>query len=514
MLKNAAIQPDEQKIFNSITQKSTEYIKYLTTDENALLHTFLNAYLARHDPHSSFFNSEEKAEFVADLSREELSFGFEIDVEEDDKFKISDLTPGGAAWNSKQIEIGDIIDQVELENGKKFIAGIDSNTDFWKAVLNSENKTVTFYITKSNNTKEIVKLTKAKAEVSENVITGYIFNVKKQKLGYVMLPSFYSENGGLGRNGCASDLAREILQLKKDSIEGLILDLRSNGGGFIHEALAIVGLFINEGVLAIKHEKGDKPRYLKDPNRGTVYDGKLMVLVNNNSASASELVASTLKHYNRAIIVGNSSYGKATMQSIVPLDSIKETQNKNTSYIKVTLGKLYGVNKKTIQGDGVQPDIILPNLMENISTKESDNTYYIKADSVNKNIEFVSHPPIDIAKLAKQSKARIDATKWQQTINTLADSLDYFICSNKIISLTEKSIFNWETSKDNFTKKLDTAKLFQYEPYTPKNTSLFNKFLVEHEMYRKPNSTKIEELKKDTRLYESLNILSDYINLH
>ncbi|MDB5272937.1 MAG: hypothetical protein JWO58_1304 [Chitinophagaceae bacterium] len=513
VLKEAGVTLEPQKVWNSIVQKRSDYLAGLINKENELLNLFLKALTLRHDPHSAFFDANEKQEWLTHLSKEEYSFGFEMVETDNDLYKISEMIPGGAAWNSRQMEVGDIIDRIELESGKKYVVGIDSDEELYSAFQGMTNKTLTFYLTTTDGTKKKVRLTKAKTEVFDNVINGYVFRKDNQRLGYIELPSFYSAEPGYTGNGSASDLAREISQLKKDSIDGLIIDLRGNGGGYMHEALGIAGLFIDEGILALKQEKGDKPRYLKDPNRGTLYDGKLIILVNNYSASASELLAGTLQQYHRAIIVGNTTFGKATMQGMYPVDSIAETKNTNTYYANVTVGKFYMINKKTHQAIGIIPDIHLPSFYDFMDIEhESEMLYYLTPDSVSKALELPMNPAIELKQLKINSEKRIQAGQWEFKFKTMADSISFYICHVHAMELNTKSLFAWEDAKFKFFKNQEQANPVAFTPYPISNTSVYNKLLKDHELYTKSNAFKIADLKRDVRLFETLNILSDYIS--
>ncbi len=513
LLKEAAVTLEPQKVLNAIIQKRTSYLNGFILNEKGLLNAYLKGVASRNDPHSVFLDANEKQQWITHLSKEELSFGFEIEVTENELYKVKEMIPGGAAWNSKQIEVGDFIDQIELANGKKYLVGIDSDHDFNEVFLAKENKTLTFYLSKADGTKVKTKLTKGKVEVFDNVINGYIFTKGREKMGYIDLPSFYSAQPPYNGNGCASDIAREILQLKKDSIDGLIIDLRGNGGGYMHEALAVAGLFIDEGVLALKQEKGDKPRYLKDPNRGTAYDGKLIILVNSYSASASELLAGTLQQYNRAIIVGSKTYGKATMQVFLPIDSVAERKNLNNYYMNMTMGKFYMVNKKSHQAIGIEPDISLPSTHDYMKVEsERGSLYYLKPDSVVKTLELNIPPKIDLARIKQLSEKRVKSKNWVNKFKVIGDTMNYYYCNPNSMALNQSTIFAWEEARDKYLKGQEQNKLTEFIPYPVTNTSLYNRLLKEHEMYTKPNEFKKSELNKDIRLYETLNILSDYIH--
>jgi len=511
VLKEAEITLESKRILEVIIKKRTAYYNNFLSNESALLKLYLNAISMRYDPHSLFLDANEHQQWNTALAKEELSFGFDFEVTDNDLYKVTQIIPGSAAWNSKQMDVGDRIDQIELLNGKKYLVGIDTDEEIYEAFIAKQNSILTFYVTKLDGTKVMIKLTKSKIEVLDNVINGYIIKKDKQRFGYIDLPSFYSEETQYGGNGCASDMAREILQLKKDTIDGLILDLRGNGGGYMHEALTIAGLFIDEGVLALQQIKGDKPRYLKDPNRGVLYDGKLIVLAGNFSASASELLAGVLQQYNRAIIVGNTTFGKATMQVTVPLDSLEETQGTNNYYLNITIGKFYMINKQTNQAVGIRPDIALPSIYDYMDVeREAKTPYYIKPDSVQKLVNVVLYPKIDLNAIKKKSEARLIAGNWVARFKSVADTINRYTCSTSSLVLNQKNIFKLEEAKNIFFVNRSKTSVVDFIPYAIVNTSIYNQLLKDHERYYKPNQYKIDELKKDVRLFETINILSDY----
>jgi carboxyl-terminal processing protease len=194
-------------------------------------------------------------------------------------------------------------------------------------------------------------------------------------------------------------VAKEILELKKEHISGLILDLRYNGGGSLEEAIELAGLFIDAGPLAQARDRDAKPYVLRDVNRGTVFDGPLILLVNGYSASASEVIAGSLQDYNRALIVGTPTYGKASAQVILPLDtninlgeaaSLKPTG----SFLKLTVSRLYRVTGASVQATGVQPDILLPVPPGAEFRREADAPFALSPTTVDANKYYRPYPPI------------------------------------------------------------------------------------------------------------------------
>ena len=203
------------------------------------------------------------------------------------------------------------------------------------------------------------------------------------------------------------------MKLKKENIQGLILDLRYNGGGSMEEALDMAGIFIDEGPLSLIKDRTGKVVSLKDANRGTIYDGPLLVLVNGQSASASELLSAVLQDYNRAIIAGGNTYGKGSGQIILPVDTSRSTigirtENKNPEYgfVKVTVNKFYRVSGGTTQHQGVKPDIQMPDVFDELDYRESAAFHSLPADEVKRNAYYKPLALLPIDKLKIKSEAR------------------------------------------------------------------------------------------------------------
>ncbi|MDF2454281.1 MAG: hypothetical protein K0R51_274 [Cytophagaceae bacterium] len=200
------------------------------------------------------------------------------------------------------------------------------------------------------------------------------------------------------------------------------------------------------------------------------------------------------------------------MQVFLPIDTAAERRNTNNYYVNVTMGKFYMVNKKTHQAYGIQPDIYLPSMHDYMRVEsESTSLYYLKPDSIVKTVELTIPSKLDLGKIKQQSEARVKSGDWAMKFKTLADSLNYYQCNPKPVVLNQLSIFAWEDAKDKFLKAQELKNPVVFTAYPISNTSLYNRFLKEHEMYTKPNEFKKAELRKDIRLYEALNILSDYI---
>lgn len=375
--------------------------KYLTAISNSF------------DPHTEFHSIQQRMHRRDELSKTSGMFGFVVDQNFLGEIEIKEIIPGSPAWNSNQINEGDIILSMRKSDGALMELRCNSLYEVEEFLSGIDHKQAVFKIRKKTGSIVDIPLKKALVDVKENIIRSYVLEGKR-KIGYIYLPSFYTEfyYGSYFSQGCASDLSKELLKLKKDSINGLILDLRGNGGGLIAEALRIAGLFIDYGALSITHERGRKPVVHKDDARGTVYDGPMVVLVNSASASASELLAATLQDHNRAIIAGAITYGKGVMQTVLPcdagkFDSLSMYKGNPPAFLSVTTGAIYGVKGWSSQCRGVIPEIALPDILQKTLFGESTEKTALRLDTIKKKIYYFPSDPLPIEKLKNSSSERI-----------------------------------------------------------------------------------------------------------
>ena len=359
-----------------------------------------------YDPHTNYFSPDEKAEFESAIGNKPLSYGLTLTEDDDGHAQVGHLLPGGPAFQSGGISEGDRIVAVHWE-GKEPIDVSDATSGELYNILSTEGADlVTLGVRKADGTTRDVTLQKARvtgtAEESDEKVKGYLLKGAKT-IGYISLPAFYEDwENNKGVNGCANDVAKEIIKLRKENIGGLILDLRYNGGGSMDEAVQLSGLFIDAGPVGQVVSRDPKVYTLKDVNRGTVWSGPLLVLVNGFSASASEMVAGTLQDYHRALIVGSPTYGKATAQVVLPLDTSIDLENINpqaqaSAYLKVTISKLYRVNGTTAQKTGVKPDVVLPDPPEAQTQREADETFALEPTPIAANKYYLPLPVLPVA---------------------------------------------------------------------------------------------------------------------
>jgi carboxyl-terminal processing protease len=376
------------------------------------------------DPHTSYLPKTEKENFESSIGSKSMRFGFSLE-KEGENVSIHDLKPGSAAYKSGQISKGDKIISLQWE-GKEPSDVSEASLEEVSAIFAESNYAkMILTIKKADGALRKVELQKESMETDddENKVKSFLLKSTESTIGYLSLPAFYTDWDDIQHNvkGCANDVAKAILRLKKDNINGLILDLRYNGGGSVQEAIELSGIFIDAGPVGQTVPSGGKMYTLKDVNRGTIYDGSLIVLVNGASASASEMVAGTLQDYHRAIIMGTPTYGKATSQVIMPLDSLTKPDASHQgsmaeTFLKLTIEKLYRVTGVSAQRDGVLPDIQLPDLTELVMPREANEPTALYAQRIEANRFYTPYAADNISANIYRGRAMVDTSNWYKQV--------------------------------------------------------------------------------------------------
>ena len=298
------------KIFETNLCKVNNILNNKKGIEVILQNDFFNAFCTYFDPHSNYFSVDAKSSFLSALSTDNLSLGLHIGINEKEEIIIEEIIPGGPAAKTEKIEKNDIIVKVSNNNGEEYYVSCASLETIAEMIYSDSNKELQLTIRKKNGTLLDVDLKKQVMKSTENSVYSFIAE-KETKVGYINIPNFYSDFEGDSNFGCADDVAREIAKLERENIQGLIIDLQDNGGGSMMEAIKLAGLFIDKGPVSILVDGTNRRTILNDPHRGSIYDGPIVVLINGNSASASEFFSAALQDYKRAFVMGSTSLGKA-----------------------------------------------------------------------------------------------------------------------------------------------------------------------------------------------------------
>ncbi len=457
-----------------------------------------------YDPHTTYMSLTDRENFESELGKKKMAFGFNFDEDEDGNATIKKIAPGSAAFKSGMINKGDKIISIQWEGSKAIDVSNASVGEISEILASDNHAKATLTFLKADGTKRQVELNKEQQidDTDDNKVKSYLLKGEKT-IGYISLPSFYEDwEDKNSINGCSNDVAKEILKLKKENIDGLVLDVRYNGGGSVSEAVDLAGIFIDAGPIAQIKLREPKPITLKDGNRGTIYDGPLTLLVNGFSASASELLAGTLQDYHRALIIGSSTYGKATGQMVLPFDttiSLKEKIDniQKSSFIKLTDLQVYRVTGATAQFKGVVPDIILPDATDAYDTKERNEPFAIPSNNIEANKYYLPNKPLPVDLLHEKALLYKKEDPYFTTISTFIDKRKNKVkqedVSLKIEDLLKKNLSEVDDDDENettFTESTKEKKFFSINL----------------------NSYEAERVKSDSNLKNETDELKDYLS--
>ena len=364
--------------FNRLSKTKRE--DYVSDYLNTITHIF--------DPHSGYFGAYDKEQFDMQMSGSLEGIGARLQTD-GELTKVTSIVPGGPAWKGKELEAGDYILKVTqgIEDEGIDITGMRID-EVVKKIRGKKGTEVILMVKKVDGSVIDISIIRDVVILEESFARSLILEDESnsQKIGYIKLPRFYADFNHTNGSSCSKDVADEIDKLKAKKIDGIILDLRNNGGGSLKDVVKMTGLFIEEGPIVQVKSRMQKPIVLSDKDNTVQYDGPLVILVNNFSASASEILAAALQDYERAVIIGsNSTFGKGTVQRFLNLDRAFRGHNeiKPLGEVKVTIQKFFRVNGGSTQLKGVVPDIILPNNWHYIKTGEKENEFAMEWTEIN-----------------------------------------------------------------------------------------------------------------------------------
>jgi carboxyl-terminal processing protease len=414
-------QEDLQKTAREKIQKiyDTFFTQIRQEKERDRFNRYFDAVTRAFDPHTDYMPPTSKEDF--DISMRGSLEGIGATLQEEDGYiKVVKIIPGGPAFRQKQLQPADIILKVAQGIGEPVdITGMDIK-DAVNLIRGKKGTEVRLTVRNPDGKRLVISIVRDVVELEDTFVKGAVLKqAAGMRLGYIRIPSFYrdfekAKNGDRGRNA-TDDVKAELRKLKTMNIDGLILDLRNDGGGALTDAVQIAGLFINTGPVVQIKDSSDRVSVLSDNDRGTSYGGPMVVLVNEFSASASEILAGALQDYGRALIVGGEhTHGKGTVQSVIDLDQTIPFSDmdkyKTLGALKLTIQKFYRITGESTQYRGVLPDIVLPDRLEGLKTGEKYLDYALPWDTV-KPTNFTKWPGlhVDLAELRVRSEKRVAA---------------------------------------------------------------------------------------------------------
>lgn len=515
LLDSAAVKNDDffnihekdlrQKVVGVETRRISRILQNPEGFESYVADAYFNSITAFYDPHSLYFSPTGFLNYKAGVSTKKYSFGIRLQEDADGNVLLEQLVPGGPAWKSGELHAGDMLLAMAWEGQPPFdLTGI--GLDEFVDLLDRANPfKMTLTVKSSNGLIKTVSLLKDKVESEENIIKGFVLK-GSHKVGYISLPGFYTRWDSDESSSCAVDVAKEIIKLKGESIDGLILDIRSNHGGSLSEALDLLGIFIDQGPLAIVQVKGSKARVIIDQNRGSIYDGPLVLMINGQSASASEVLAGTLQDYHRGVIIGGSSYGKATGQVACSLDTVgSKGPNKGFGFATITDLRLYRVTGKSNQAVGITPDIALPDIYDIPGFREGSMARFFTNDSIVKKVYMKELQPLPLQTLLNKSLQR---RKGNMAFSQLE------LIRSEIVDELNKEHESLELKPGTFTDQANaTSQAGLNVPYTVTSPT-FDKVRMETDTYFKEFTQYwTKYLITDPYVEEAFHVATDLIQL-
>jgi len=441
-----------------VLKSNDDYFKRIREfDRNDRLAVYFNSITGIYDPHTEFFPPKDKANFDISMSGQLEGIGAQLQ-EKDGYIKVSSIVPGSASWKQGQLKPGDLILKVAQGSGEPVDLTDMRMDDVLPLIRGKKGTEVRLTVRKPDGSTTIIPLIRDIVVIEESYAQSVILKGKKN-IGYIKLPSFYADFNGNGGRSCSKDIKKELEKLKAEHVDGVILDLRYNGGGSLPDVVDMAGLFIDKGPIVQVKQKTGVPQVLEDKDPSTVYDGPLVVMVNSNSASASEIMAAAIQDYKRGVIVGTSpsSFGKGTVQRFYNLDDYLPAQYntiKPLGEVKITTQKFYRINGGATQLKGVIPDIVLPDPYYLLDQGEKEQDYPMAWDEIAPAKYTAWKPAYSVDKLKSNSESRVKSSAGFGILNDAAKRLKKQK-DNTIVSLNfDKYVAEQKKNKEE-AKKMD-----------------------------------------------------------
>ncbi len=370
---------------------------------------FLNTMVEEFDPHTNYFAPPDRDRFDQQMSGKLEGIGARLQ-KKNDFIKVVEVISGGPVWRGEYLDVGDILLKVKQEDEEAPVSIVGMRIDdAVKLIKGPKGTKVTLTVKRVDGTIEDVTITRDVVELEETYAKSTLIQKGDKTYGLIYLPQFYFDMNDYKQRNAASDVKNEINRLKKQGIDGLIIDVRNNGGGSLRTAVDLSGLFIKNGPIVQVASADDKKEVLKDTDNDIVWDGPLVVLVNELSASASEIFAAAMQDYKRAVVIGSKqTYGKGTVQNIVDLNRwLRKNDMGDMGALKLTTQKFYRVNGGATQLEGVKSDVVIPDKYSYIDIGERDYENPLPYDKITPADYEIWQGYTDLEKAIQQSKNRI-----------------------------------------------------------------------------------------------------------
>jgi carboxyl-terminal processing protease len=471
--------------------------------------SYLNVITNLYDPHTDFFPPKEQKEFYEKMSGQFEGIGASL-LRKNGYITITGIIPGSASWRQGELKENDMIMKV----GQGSVEPVDVSDyeveDAIPLIKGKKGTEVRLTVKRANGDVKVIPIIRDVVEIEGTFARSSVIDFNKKKLGYIYLPDFYTDFSKSGARHCATDVAKEVEKLKKEGIEGLVFDLRGNGGGSLQECVQMAGLFIEKGPVCQVKRRNGKIEVNADTDPSKIYDGPMTIIVNGGSASASEIFAAALQDYKRAVIIGSeSTFGKGTVQQFLNLDNFvlpAFDTVKPLGSVKVTMQKFYRINGGSTQLKGVIPDIILPDVYDEIDRGERELDFPLAWDEIPV-ASYKAFDNIKYDKLLAKSNSRVNKSSNFSLIKQEA---------NELKTRRDETEVSLNFVKYRAKEKSEKERLKKYDVFKNDLKGINATILESDKQAMAIDTAKLNRfvkwsngLKKDNWVYEACNVVSD-----
>ncbi len=461
---DAELEKEAREKVGKLMDRTFERFRFKFSDEDKF-NVYVNAITTTMDPHTEFFPPVDKRYFDEEMSGRFFGIGASLQYD-DGNIKIASILSGSPAAKSGELQVGDVIQKVAQGKDEPVELTGFTVTDAVKLIRGKKGTEVKLTLKRMDGTLHVVTLIRDEIVQDETFARSAVVKNGDARIGYIYLPEFYADFEHVNGNRSYIDVAKEVMKLKEENVDGIVIDLRNNGGGSLYDVVQMAGLFIEDGPIVQVKDRDNKPNILKDKDKSVLYTGPLAVMVNEFSASASEIFAAAIQDYGRGVVIGSTStYGKGTVQRNIGLDPENgfSMSNSDLGTVKLTLQKFYRINGGSTQLRGVSSDIVLPDQLEYLKVREKDDNDALPWDEINKSTYSAWNAGYDLNTIKQLGSDRVandprfklikENTEWlaKQNDKTYSLQIDKYRKNQKLIRDTFAQMDTLLKLKDELT---------------------------------------------------------------
>ena len=501
----------EKETRESLSETMIQNYKFVSEEmqRSDWFSVYVNSFVSQYDPNTSYLDPESKDRFDVDMSGNYAGIGARLQ-KKIDKVEITEVISGGPAWRDNTLEKGDAILKVRQDDEEEPVSILTMRlSEAVKLIKGEKGTKVHLTVKKVDGSISEVTVKRDIVQLEETYIKSSIVKKDNNNYGIINIPKFYIDFDNQSNRDAAKDLKTEIERLKEQGIKGLVIDLRNNGGGALKTVVDMAGMFIKNGpVVQVKYFDKEK-QVLSDRDRSILWTGPLVILVNEGSASASEILAAAMQDYKRAIIIGgNQTWGKGTVQNVFPLNRmVRGNTNGDLGALRYTTQKYYRINGGSVQLEGVKSDINVPYRYKYLDFGEKDSENPLEWDEID-DVDYTTwQSNFDFDQAIQKSKDRMSNNEYLKLVDENAKWIKT-VRDDKLINLNYDNFKKELEENLSETKKFDALNDFSMD-------FNFKSLPYEVDLIEKDSVLGIKRkrwhksLNKDVYIDEALNVLSD-----